>query len=156
MAYLNRACALVGAAAVLAFAAPAAQAAPAAPETAAAVGKVLTDSAAAYSAGDFKGFISSYEVSPDTTYISGANVIAGYDAIAKTYGGRFETKNPKDLGQLTLKLLNVRQLGPDYVLAIGRFNVHMADPASKDAAGVFSLVFHKGPAGWRIAADHTS
>jgi uncharacterized protein (TIGR02246 family) len=144
------------AAAVFAFAAPAARAEPAAPETAAQVAKVLTNSAAAYSAGDFKGFMESYEISPDTTYISGDKVIAGYDAIAKTYGGRFATKNPRDLGQLSLKLLNVRQLGPDYVLAIGRFNVHLADPKAKDAAGIFSLVFHHGTAGWRIAADHTS
>ena len=133
--------------------APVAQAQPASPEVSAAVGKVLTDSAAAYSAGDFKGFMASYEDSSETTYISGDKVVTGYDAIAANYGPRFE--GPKDaLGKLSLELVNVRQLGPDHVLAIGRFKVAMAD--AKSAAGIFSLTFHKTAAGWRIAADHTS
>ena len=70
----------------------AAVAGPAPAAIATAVEKVLVDSAAAYSNGDFKGFIASYEVSPDTTYISGDKVITGYDAIAATYGARFAAK----------------------------------------------------------------
>jgi hypothetical protein len=82
-------------------------------------------------------------------------VITGYDAIAGTYGPRFQGAGGKDtLGKLSLELVNVRQLGPDHVLAIGRFKVEMAD--AKSAAGIFSLTFHKTAAGWRIAADHTS
>jgi ketosteroid isomerase-like protein len=135
--------------------APAAQAQSASPEVRAAVGKVLTNSAAAYSAGNFQGFMASYEVSPETTYISGDKVITGYDAVANTYRPRFQAAGAKDaLGKLSLQLVNVRQLGPDHVLAIGRFKVEMAD--AKSAAGIFSLTFHKTAAGWRIAADHTS
>ncbi len=135
--------------------APVAQAQPAEPAVAAAVGKVLTDSAAAYTAGDFKGFIESYEVSPETTYISGDKVVTGYDAIAAAYGPRFEGPDAKAaLGKLSLNLVNVRQLGPNYVLAIGRFNVEMAE--GKSASGIFSLTFHKTAVGWRIVADHTS
>lgn len=134
--------------------APAAQAEPASAETVAAVGKVLTDSAAAYSAGDFKGFMASYEVSPETTYVSGTKVVTGYDAIAAAYAPRFQGAAAKDLGKLGLELVNVRQLGPDHVLAIGRFKVEMTD--GKSAGGIFSLTFHKTAAGWRIAADHTS
>lgn len=130
-------------------------AAPAPPEVKAAVEKVLTDSAAAYSAGDFKGFIASYEVSPDTSYVSGDKVITGYDEIARTYAGRFEARDAKaTLGKLSVRILNARTLGPDYVLAIGRFKVETPD--AKTAAGIFSLTFHKTAAGWRIAADHTS
>jgi ketosteroid isomerase-like protein len=135
--------------------APAAQAEPASPQVRAAVGKVLTDSAAAYSAGDFQGFMASYEVSPETTYISGDKVVTGYDAIAGVYRPRFLGPGAKEaLGKLGLELANVRQLGPDHVLAIGRFKVEMAD--AKSATGIFSLTFHKTAAGWRIAADHTS
>lgn len=127
----------------------------ASPAVKAAVEKVLVDSAAAYSVGDFKGFMASYEVSPDTTYISGDKVIAGYDAIAATYAGRFEARDAKAaLGKLSVQVLNARTLGPDYVLAIGRFKVDLPD--AKSAAGIFSLTFHKTAAGWRIAADHTS
>ena len=130
-------------------------AAPAPAAVTAAVEKVLSDSAAAYSAGDFKGFIASYEVSPETTYISGDQVIVGYDQIARTYAGRFETRDAKaTLGKLSVQILNARTLGPDYVLAIGRFKVEMAD--AKSASGIFSLTFHKTAAGWRIVADHTS
>lgn len=132
-----------------------AAAAPASPEVKAAVEKVLTDSAAAYSAGDFKGFIASYEVSPETTYVSGDKIVAGYDAIAQTYAGRFETREAKaTLGKLSVQVLNARTLGPDHVLAIGRFKVETPD--AKTASGIFSLVFHKTTAGWRIVADHTS
>lgn len=132
----------------------AAVAAPAPATVKAAVAKVLTDSAAAYSAGDFKGFMASYEVSPETTYISGDKVVTGYDAIAATYGPRFEGAAKASLGKLGLELVNVRELGTDHVLAIGRFKVEMPD--GKAAAGIFSLTFHKTAAGWRIAADHTS
>jgi len=133
----------------------AASAAPAPAAVKAAVEKVLTDSAAAYSAGDFKGFIASYEISPDTTYISGDKVITGYEEIARTYSGRFEARDAKaSLGKLSVQILNARMLGPDYVLAIGRFKVETPD--AKSAAGIFSLIFHKTSAGWRIVADHTS
>lgn len=127
---------------------------PASPEVRAAVGKVLTDSAAAYSAGDLKGFMESYEASPETTFVSGGRLVTGAQAIAGVYGPRFASG--ADLGKLSLELENVRALGPDHVLAIGRFKVDMADPKAADATGIFSLLFHKTAAGWRIAADHTS
>ncbi|HEX8419740.1 MAG TPA: SgcJ/EcaC family oxidoreductase [Sphingomonas sp.] len=123
---------------------------------AAAIGKVLNDSAAAYTRGDLAGFLASYERSPQTTYVSGTQVIKGYDAIAQTYADRFRRKPGSSPGTLTLKLVDVRTLTPTHVLAIGQFKVVAPTGKGPPATGIFSLLFHKSAAGWRIAADHTS
>ena len=49
----------------------------------------------------------------------------------------------------------MRALGADWALAYGRFHL-VQDPAQPEQTGVFDLVLHKTPQGWRIASDHTS
>jgi ketosteroid isomerase-like protein len=80
-------------------------------------------------------------------------VVKGYRAIRDMYAARFGGTSGA-LGQLTMEILDFRPLGPDYALIVGRYHLKPAKPGP-EASGVFTLVFHKSAAGWRIISDHT-
>lgn len=115
----------------------------------------LENSAAAWSRNDLQGFMSAYENAPSTTYLKSSGVIRGYNAIQAMYAARF--KGPSgSMGQLSLSLVDFRPLGTDYALSIGRFSLVGSSGTGKVARGMFTLVFHHTPGGWKIISDHTS
>ncbi len=57
------------------------------------------------------------------------------------------------MGKLEFSELEIRQLGPDAALVLGRW--HLQRQAG-DIGGIFTLVFQKFPDGWRIIHDHTT
>ena len=66
------------------------------------------------------------------------------------------------MGKLTFSNVEVRLLpascgAAEYAVVTGNFHLDRAahGEAKKDD-GVFSLVWHKGPQGWKIVLDHTS
>jgi ketosteroid isomerase-like protein len=119
------------------------------------IASVLNQSAADWSRGDLTGFMRFYEDSPDTEFITAAGPIHGYAAIRdhylQKYGG-----TAHGLGQLGFSDLETRMLGPDYALTTGRFKLTRPASEGGDATGIFTLLFHRGRDGWRIAYDHTS
>jgi ketosteroid isomerase-like protein len=115
---------------------------------------ILVRSAAAWNAGDLKGFLAFYEDSPDTIYLNTTRVVTGYTAIQKMYSERFDTEHALGAGILSMSLLRVAPLGSEHALAVGRYSLKQAPAQTGPACGVFSLVFRKTPAGWRITADH--
>ena len=121
----------------------------------AAVVGALEDSAAGWSRNDLAGFMAVYENAPSTTYLNGTTVVRGFAAIQAMYSARF-VKASGNMGRLTLEVMEFRPLGPDYGLCIGRFRLARPAPASPPVAGVFTLVFHRTPNGWKIVSDHTS
>ena len=59
----------------------------------------------------------------------------------------------KEMGKVTFTDLDLELLGPEAILARGRWKVE----ASKEThQGLFTLVMRKFPEGWRIVHDHTS
>lgn len=138
--------------ALLAAASPA-LAAPPPQADVAAIDKVMADSAAAWSRGDLTDFMEAYEHSPETAFVTPGGVLRGWEPMReryrKTYG------EGKALGHLTLSNAEITALGHDYAIFYGRF--HLLQPgATKEQSGVFDLVMHRTPAGWRILSDHTS
>jgi uncharacterized protein (TIGR02246 family) len=117
---------------------------------------VLHRSATAWSAGDLAGFMACYENSPDTLYLTGTKVVLGYDSIHAMYAARFDACNAGARGALSMTLLAVKLLGPEHAIVLGRYTLDRNEALGGSVAGPFSLVFHRTPAGWRIAADHTS
>jgi uncharacterized protein (TIGR02246 family) len=113
----------------------------------------LNASADAWSAGDLTGFMALYEPSPDTSYIGHTGLVRGTSAIQAHYAPAFAHGKPAKLG---LSVMDFRPLGRDYALITGRFTLAPVPPATKGATGIFTLVFHKSAAGWRIISDHTS
>jgi ketosteroid isomerase-like protein len=100
-----------------------------------------------------------YEDSPDTTFI-GLTLRKGYQPILKRYQENYTTR--EQMGTLTFNDLDVRLLKggcgkAEIALVTGKFHLERAakGEAKKDD-GIFSLVWRKGPQGWKIVLDHTS
>lgn len=115
--------------------------------------RVLQDSAEAWSRGDLDGFMASYERSPQTAFVTPLGVVRGWEAMRDRYRRRYGGAG--GLGALTFSDLEETRLGPDHAILYGRF--HLLRPGTpKEATGVFDLVMHRTPDGWRILSDHTS
>lgn len=121
-------------------------------DVAAELGQAMARTAAAWTAGDLAAFMSGYEDSADTIYIGHDAVVRGRAAIEAMYRERFGAGG--SLGALSFETLSAAPLGSEHALFVGRF--HLARAGKPEASGVFSLVFHRTPAGWKIVCDHTS
>ncbi|SRR5579871_2052315 len=115
--------------------------------------------AAAWNRADIPAFMESYEHSPDTTFI-GASIGKGYEKILERYRKNYTT--PEQMGTLTFHDIEVRML-PDscgkaeFAVVVGRFHLERTQKGeAKKDDGIFSLVWRKGPQGWKIVLDHTS
>ena len=125
----------------------------------AAIRAALEAQAAAWNRADIPAFMQSYENSPATTFI-GQKLRKGYGAILERYKTSYST--PEQMGKLTFGNVEVRLLTgscgkPEFAVVTGTFHLDRAAKgnAQKDD-GIFSLVWRKGPKGWKIVLDHTS
>jgi ketosteroid isomerase-like protein len=113
----------------------------------------------AWNRGDIPAFMQVYEHSPETTFI-GTNIGRGYEKILDRYQKNYSTR--EQMGTLTFTDLEVRMLpGPckkaGFAVVTGRFHLERTQKGeSKKDDGIFSLVWRKGPQGWKIVLDHTS
>ncbi len=124
-----------------------------------AIRTVLEAQVAAWNRSDIPAFMESYENSPETTFI-GKTMAKGYAPILERYKKNYSTH--EQMGTLTFHDIDVRLLpvttGPtEYAIVTGHF--HLDRSAHGEAAkddGIFSLLWHKTPTGWKIILDHTS
>jgi ketosteroid isomerase-like protein len=114
---------------------------------------------AAWNRADIPAFMKTYDDSPETTFI-GSTVRKGYGPILERYKQAYAT--PEQMGTLTFSNVEVRLLpgtcgSVEYAAVTGNFHLERTTrgDAKKDD-GIFSLVWHKGPAGWKIVLDHSS
>ncbi len=125
----------------------------------AAIRAVIAAQAEAWNRADIPAFMQSYENSPETTFI-GSTVRKGYGPILERYRQAYAT--PEQMGTLYFSNLEVRLLPgscgtAEYAVVTGNFHLERAakGEAKKDD-GIFSLVWRKGPQGWKIVLDHSS
>jgi ketosteroid isomerase-like protein len=137
------------------------------PETAAgqqsedaAIRSVMDAQVAAWNRGDIPAFMASYEDSPETTFVGASSVNRGFQPILERYKTSYANK--EQMGKLTFNDLSVRLLPAssgvtEYAVVTGKFHLDRTAKglATKDD-GIFSLVWHKGPGGWKILLDHTA
>lgn len=125
-----------------------------------AIQTVLEEQVAAWNRGDITAFMASYEDSPETTFVGISSVNKGFEPILERYKKGYANKD--QMGTLIFKELDIRLLPTsggvtEYAVVTGRFHL---DRKAKGAAtkddGIFSLVWHKGPGGWKILLDHTA
>lgn len=113
----------------------------------------------AWNRADIPAFMQTYEDSPETTFI-GLTVRKGYQPILQRYKENYTTR--EEMGTLTFNDLDVRLLPSgcgtnEVALVTGKFHLERAaHGAAKKDDGIFSLVWRKGPHGWKIVLDHTS
>lgn len=118
-----------------------------------AIRQVLVTQQAAWNRGDVVAFMQGYDDSPETTFI-GTTIAHGYAMILDRYRKKYASH--ETMGHLEFTDLQVRMLGPNHAVVTGRYHLTRTQAGGGDAAGVFSLVFEKEPAGWKIILDHTS
>ena len=136
-----------------------AQPAPAGQADQKAIEAAMAAQAAAWNHADIPTFMQSYEDSPDTTFI-GATLRKGYGPILERYKANYTTK--EQMGVLTFDHLDIRLLpsscgASEFAVVTGTFHLERsAKGEAKKDDGIFSLVWRKGPTGWKILLDHTS
>jgi uncharacterized protein (TIGR02246 family) len=126
----------------------------------AAIRSVIDAQVVAWNKGDVPAFMASYEDSPETTFVGTASVQKGFTQILERYKRNYT--NREQMGTLTFHDLDIRLLPvssgvTEYAVVTGRFHLERTThgAAAKDD-GIFSLVWHKGPHGWKILLDHTA
>jgi ketosteroid isomerase-like protein len=114
---------------------------------------VWTAQVEAWNRGDLDGFMAGYWKSPDLVFFSNGTGTRGWQATLDRYRARYQAEG-KQMGSLDFPELDVVALGPDAVMARGRWRLKMPD--GKESSGMTSVVFRKLPEGWRIVHDHSS
>ena len=112
---------------------------------------VLDAQVRAWNAGDLRGFMEGYARSGRTRFQSGGDVSLGWQTVFERYQNRYADR--PSMGTLAFSEVEVSPLAPDAALAFGRWRVERAQDAT---SGLFTLLFRRTPAGWRIVHDHTS
>lgn len=114
------------------------------------VQRVLDAQAAAWNRGDLEAFVDTYWDDPRLTFCGKSGIVRGRSDLLATYQRGYPT--PEARGTLSFALLDVRPLGRDSALVLGRYELARAEPAS----GFFTLVVERTPQGLVITHDHTS
>jgi len=115
--------------------------------------KVLIAQENSWNKGDLAGFANSFKDSPDTLFIT-HQVSRGYTGMVDEYRHDYPTKAA--MGTLAFSDLEVHPLGDSFALCIGRFHLERDKKAGGNSDGLFTLVFEKTQAGWKIVVDHTT
>jgi uncharacterized protein (TIGR02246 family) len=116
-----------------------------------AIRDVLTTQQAAWNRGDIPAFLEGYWNSPELTFSGSDGIVHGYAGLLQRYRKSYPDRAA--MGELDFSGLEIRILAPDAALVLGHWHLKRA---AGDAGGVFTLVFRRFPAGWRIIHDHTS
>ena len=121
---------------------------------------VMAAQAAAWNRGDVEGFMQGYENSPATTFVGATSVQKGFEPILNRYLKNYSSA--AQMGTLRFSNIDVRLLpcsagAVEFAVVTGNFHLERTQRGvgTKDD-GLFSLVWRKGPHGWKIVLDHTS
>jgi beta-aspartyl-peptidase (threonine type) len=117
-----------------------------------AIRKVLDAQVAAWNKGDLDGFMAGYWQSPDLSFFAGGTKLRGWQATLDRYRKKYQGEG-REMGKLTFSELDVELLGADAALVRGRWQLALK---KDNPGGLFTLIFRRLPAGWRIVHDHTS
>ena len=107
----------------------------------------------AWNRGDLEGFMNGYWKSPDVVFFSNGGETRGWQQTLDRYRAGYQADG-KQMGTLDFPQLDFKPLGPEAVLARGRWHLKMPD--GKESTGMTSVTYQKLPEGWRIVHDHSS
>ncbi len=105
----------------------------------------------AWNRGDIDGFMEGYARSEATEFVSGDRLTRGWQTVRDRYKKKYNSREA--MGTLAFSGTKITPLGPDAALVIGRWKLARK---SDKPHGIFTLIFRRTPAGWRIVHDHTS
>ncbi len=114
---------------------------------------MLLSQVEAWNHGQLEGFMQGYWHSPDLTFFSGATETRGWEPTLARYRQRYQAEG-KEMGKLEFQKLDIDLLSRSSAVVTGEWHLTMSD--GKQPHGLFTLIFKRLPAGWRIVHDHTS
>ncbi len=114
---------------------------------------VLDSQVAAWNRGDLEGFMRGYWNSPQLSFFSGNSMISGWQATLERYRKRYQADG-KEMGKLEFREIRIELLSSDAAFVRGRFALDFT--SGEKPTGVFTLIVHRFPEGWRVVHDHTS
>jgi ketosteroid isomerase-like protein len=112
---------------------------------------ILTSQADAWNRGDLPAFMEGYAKIPTLRFASGDKVTYGWQETLDHYKARYP--DSEAMGKLSFSDLDITILSPDSALVFGRW---LLKTDRGEPHGLFTLLWRKTEAGWRIVADHTS
>lgn len=115
--------------------------------------RVLLSQVEAWNHGNLEDFMQGYWHSPDLTFFSGATETRGWEPTLARYRQRYQAEG-KEMGKLEFQKLNFDLLSRRSAVVTGQWQLTMSD--GKQPHGLFTLIFKRMPAGWKIVHDHTS
>ena len=117
----------------------------------AAIEHILKEQDEAWNRGDLHAFVAGYAEGERMTYVGkGGAIVRGRAALEERYRKSYPEGRR---GTLTFSDLDVRRVGPDDYLVLGKWSLALP-PYSPH--GTFTLVFERGPKGFEIIHDHSS
>jgi uncharacterized protein (TIGR02246 family) len=120
-------------------------------DSAAEIRAVMAAQVAAWNRGDIDGFMAGYARSDATEFVSGDKITRGWQTVRDRYRKKYDSR--EKMGRLAFSEIRVTLLGADAAIVLGRWQlIRQTDKPH----GVFTLLFRRTPAGWRIVHDHTS
>lgn len=117
------------------------------------VTKVVLAQEAAWNRGDLDGYLSKFKDARDTEAVLNGPV-RGLGNIRTAYHTNFP--NAETMGKLEQSEVEVRELGPDFALATGRYQLLRSKKGGGDAQGTFTEIFEKTADGWQLIFSQTS
>jgi ketosteroid isomerase-like protein len=120
--------------------------------------RVLLSQVEAWNHGKLEAFMQGYWHSPDLTFFSGATETRGWEPTLLRYRQRYQAEG-KEMGKLEFQNLKIDLLSRGSAVVTGTWHLTMSNTQTangKQPHGLFTLVFKRLPAGWRIVHDHTS
>jgi ketosteroid isomerase-like protein len=112
---------------------------------------VMAAQVAAWNRGDIDGFMNGYARSDATEFVSGDKITRGWQTVRDRYRKKYDSRGK--MGRLAFSEIKVAPLGTDAAIVVGRWQLTRQ---SDKPHGIFTLLFRRTPAGWRIVHHHTS
>ena len=116
------------------------------------VTKIVLAQEAAWNKGDLDAYLSHYKDAKDTEAVLNGPV-RGLENIRSAYHTSFPTKDA--MGTLEQREVEVRELGPDFALATGRYHLGRSKRNGGDAEGGFLEIFQKTADHWQLIFSQT-
>jgi uncharacterized protein (TIGR02246 family) len=117
------------------------------------VTKVILAQEAAWNKGNLEAYIGFYKDAPDTQAILGSPT-RGLQNIRTLFHANFPS--PDVMGTLEQSSVEVRELGENFALATGKYDLTRGKKFGGNATGSFTDIFEKTPAGWRVVFSETT
>ncbi|MEN8152942.1 MAG: nuclear transport factor 2 family protein [Acidobacteriota bacterium] len=112
---------------------------------------VLEDSVKAWNKGSLEEYMECYHKSPELRFAGNGGVTYGWETTLKRYKKGYPNKEA--MGFLTFSDVKITVISEDAALVFGKWKLKRE---KDEPNGVYTLLFRKVKAGWRIVHDHSS